>query len=161
METWMEQGSWAKLKNRLSKSFNWWCIHATKKKTKGRAKGGIVTAIKKNMGAAEFKEWGRGIAEVRFKVGEKSWRVLTVYNQDIEDTMKTITEGIEESQEECLVIGGDLNARVGEEGGPIREWMKEETEERKSKDKKVNREGRILLERINERGWVILNGCYG
>lgn len=51
------------------------------------------------------------------------------------------------------IIGGDFNARTGEEGGRIGgEEEEEEGTGRRSKDKKVNREGR-LLEWIGERGW--------
>lgn len=57
------------------------------------------------------------------------------------------------------VIEGDFNTRTGEEGGGIRE---EDWEEmgggRRSKDRKINREGRLLLERIEKVGWEIFNG---
>lgn len=52
------------------------------------------------------------------------------------------------------IIGGDFNARTGEEGGRMgEEEEEEEGTERRSKDKKVNREGRRLLEWIGESGW--------
>ncbi|XP_011868143.1 PREDICTED: uncharacterized protein LOC105562162, partial [Vollenhovia emeryi] len=59
------------------------------------------------------------------------------------------------------IIGGDFNARTGENGGEIIEERlegKEEGRKRRSKDKKVNREGRALIEFMEERGWGILNG---
>jgi len=67
---------------------------------------------------------------------------------------------MEERDEEIkTMIGGDFNARTGEEG----EWEEEEGKDkeelgRRSKDKKINKEGRKLLEVIEERGWMILNG---
>ena len=56
------------------------------------------------------------------------------------------------------LIGEDFNARTGERGGGIEEelWV-EGTGGRKSKDKKVNREGRIVLKEIEEAGWDIFN----
>jgi len=40
----------------------------------------------------------------------------------------------------------------------VRGEGEEEEGSRKSKDKKVNKEGKLLLERIGELGWVIWNG---
>lgn len=58
------------------------------------------------------------------------------------------------------ILGGDFNARTGEMGG----WWegrdeRGKEEERKSKDKKINKEGRFLVERLEEVGWYIFNGC--
>lgn len=91
------------------------------------------------------------------------WRIIIVYSREIKETMDIITERIEEEEEECLLIMGDFNARTGEEGGPIQEEEEEEykkgrRQNRKSVDKVINREGKILMERIEERGWMILNG---
>ncbi|XP_076248106.1 uncharacterized protein LOC143187781 [Calliopsis andreniformis] len=58
--------------------------------------------------------------------------------------MEVVMGVIDEREEECLLVGGDCNARTGDEGGPI----------------VTNKEGRILIERIEERGWMILNGTY-
>lgn len=61
------------------------------------------------------------------------------------------------------IIGGDFNARTGEEGGEVgiegeeaRGDRKEESRSR-SKDKKINKEGKMLVEFLEERGWGILN----
>lgn len=58
--------------------------------------------------------------------------------------------------------GGGFNARTGREGGEIddgSEGSKEERgEERKSKDEKVNREGKELVEFIEDKGLSIFNG---
>jgi len=66
-----------------------------------------------------------------------------------------------EEREEGIktLIGGDFNARTGEEGG----WKEESNQEenvksRKSKDKKLNKEGRELVNFIQGRGWMIFNG---
>ena len=88
-------------------------------------------------------------------------RIVTVYSQNTKEIMQTITEGIEERQEGRLILGGDFNARVGEQGGPFKEMMTEEKEERRSKDKNMNRKGRILIEGLRDRGWFIVNGCFG
>lgn len=73
--------------------------------------------------------------------------------------MEIITEYIQEEKEEHLVIGGDYNARTGNRGGPIKE-DKEKEKEGNSRDKMINRERRVLINKIEERGWMILNGSY-
>ena len=55
-------------------------------------------------------------------------------------------------------MGGDLNARTGE-GDPIRESNGVEVKSRKSRDKIINREGKILIDKIIGRR-IILNGSY-
>ncbi|EZA46548.1 hypothetical protein X777_00046, partial [Ooceraea biroi] len=65
---------------------------------------------------------------------------------------------VEGKEEGVKTIIGDFNARTGGEG---RIMMGEEEEEgggRKSRDEKVNREGRILLNFLEEKGWVLFNG---
>lgn len=76
--------------------------------------------------------------------------------------MEIITEYIQEEKEEHLVIGGDYNARTGNRGGPIREDKEKEKEgeSRNSRDKMINRERRVLINKIEEREWMILNGSY-
>lgn len=49
--------------------------------------------------------------------------------------------------EEEIKIGGDFNARTGVKGGWTRkEELEEEGKERRSKDKKINGEGRKLID---------------
>lgn len=59
-----------------------------------------------------------------------------------------------EEREESVrtIFGGDFDARTGEEGGRMEEVGKEEEKRRRSKDKKVNKEGRRLVKVIRERG---------
>lgn len=73
--------------------------------------------------------------------------------------LEVIRRWMEEKEEEVrTIIRGDLNARTREREGEISgEKGKEESEGRKSRDKKINAEGRLLLKRLHETGWVILN----
>lgn len=73
--------------------------------------------------------------------------------------MKTIMEQIQEEKEEKLIVEGDFNARTGNEGGPVREEDEKIRETRNSIDRVVNREGRLLVNKIEERG-RILNGSF-
>lgn len=94
-------------------------------------------------------------------VDEQIWRTLFVYMQpdNMESMWQEIGEQVSETEEEKLIIAGDFNARTGQEGS-LYFGGEEDGEEykRKSKDKKVNKEGKKLLEVVEERGWCILNG---
>lgn len=81
-------------------------------------------------------------------------------SQDVEETMRTVMEQIQEEKEEHIVLRGDYNARTGNEGGSIKENEKKARATRNSKDKVVYKEGRILINKIEERGWQILNGSF-
>lgn len=75
----------------------------------------------------------------------------------MKEKIEKIKERIEKYDEgEMVVIGGDFNARTRIEGG--RNWGKErENEERKSKDKVINKEGKVLIRNLEEMGYFILN----
>ncbi|XP_023245816.1 uncharacterized protein LOC111643025 [Copidosoma floridanum] len=57
----------------------------------------------------------------------------------------------------------DWNARTGREGGWINESDSDDKHVRlrKSKDEKINEEGRRLIKEITEKGWCIVNGQKG
>lgn len=127
---------------------------------KGRAKGGIITGIRKGIegegdeGNVVEKE---GIQERHVKIEEDTWDVFIVYNREGKaEKLKELDESIEERKEGLLLILGDFNARIGEEGEIGLETGEEEA--RKSMDKFRNKEGEKLIELTEERGWVILNG---
>ncbi|KYN29873.1 hypothetical protein ALC57_00672 [Trachymyrmex cornetzi] len=68
--------------------------------------------------------------------------------RDLQSKLEDMAEWMEGKEEGVkTVIGEDFNVRTGREGG-----------ERRSKDSKVNKEGRKLVGFIRERGWAILNG---
>ena len=79
---------------------------------------------------------------------------------DVEEKVERIKDWIEMGEKEKkVIIKGDLNARMGELG--TRTWGVDEVEpveKRRSKDKKVNAEGKKLLKVTEETGWFILNG---
>lgn len=54
-ETWAEEETWKKVRNRLSEKFVWNYIPARKEMKKGRARGGIITAINKEIRGSEDK----------------------------------------------------------------------------------------------------------
>jgi len=100
--------------------------------------------------------------ENRLEYNGNKWGIITLYSQKIEETMEVLFEYISEEEEECLVIGGDYNARTDNKEGPIGEEEEEGRHEiRNSLDTVTNKEGRILLGKLDERGWAILNGTFG
>ncbi|XP_033359980.1 uncharacterized protein LOC117238880 [Bombus vosnesenskii] len=82
---------------------------------------------------------------------------MVVYNQDTKGAWRKIKESVDGREEEVMIIGGDWNARTGEEGGPINEDLGKE-KNRQLKDKTINMEGRTLLKYLEEKGWTIIDG---
>ncbi|XP_029054555.2 eukaryotic translation initiation factor 3 subunit A-like [Osmia bicornis bicornis] len=165
METWLERKGWEKIEGGLPKGYRWEAQLAERKNKKGRAMGGMLMGVRENLMEKEGRiineEEKRGIMTAEFRRGEEKWRIIGVYvNTDIEEKMKEIRARMEDIEEErTTIIGRDFNARTGEEGGGGKEiWGEEEEGGRKSKDKKRNAEGRVLLEALRETGWEIMNG---
>lgn len=74
--------------------------------------------------------------------------------------MELITTEIKEEEEKNLVMREDYNARMGNEEGPVRGEEGNVRETRKSVDKVVNRGGKLLVNKIEDRRWMILNRSY-
>lgn len=81
-----------------------------------------------------------------------------MYSQNIGESLECLFEKVKEEDEGFLILGGDFNARTGCEGGPIGTGKREEEPLRRSRDKVINKEGRMLIRKIKERGWMIING---
>lgn len=58
-----EEDKWEKLKYRLPKEFDWKCRAARRVRKKGRAKGGIITGINKEVNEIEYKEISDNMVE--------------------------------------------------------------------------------------------------
>lgn len=156
-ETWVDGKQWERLKEKLSDKFIWKCAAAKREKIKGRAKGGIITGIRRGVREEETTNELDDIQERRVIVNNTEWRILTVYSRDIRETVKDLQQVIQSPENRRVLIGGDFNARIGDEGTINWENSKREIR-RKTKDKIKNAEGRIMLELIEEEGWSILNG---
>lgn len=146
METWVDEKEWGNMKQKLPSGWKWRYQEAKREKKKGRAMGGIITGVREGIEEEEGDTGEReGIQERRIKVEKEKWRIISVYNR----------EGKKEKLEQ---LRENFNARIGERGG----WQEGEEdrieEGRKSKDDKVNREGKELIKMIEERGWLVLNG---
>ena len=107
-ETWVDEEGWKKMADKVSKEFTWKCIPARRENKKGRAKGGNLKAVRKNLEEVEIKEINGEMAKTKLKYNGNRWRIITLYSQKIEKTMETLTEHILEEEEEHLLIGGDF-----------------------------------------------------
>lgn len=118
-------------------------------------------AAKKSLKEVKIKDLNSESTEINLLYNGNRWRIVTLYSRRIKETMGPLLEHIQEEEEEYLLLGGDFNARTGSEGGPLTEEREGEKSEIKSSiDKVINREGPTLLNRIEERGWTILNGSF-
>ncbi|XP_024883827.1 uncharacterized protein LOC112462336 [Temnothorax curvispinosus] len=121
---------------------------------------GIRKGLKEKGTAIEVDREGWIAGKVR--TGGENWSIIGVYakKEGMEENVQELGDRMEKKEEgRYTIIGGDFNARTGQKGGRIEE---EEGgglgEGRRSKDKKVDREGRLLVNSLEERGWEIFNG---
>lgn len=89
----------------LPKNFIWKCHYAIKEKKKERAKGGIITGIRKSLEEISGNEVCNvnGAQERRLRVKGEIWRIITVYNdRKMKVKRKELEEMIGELEEELL-----------------------------------------------------------
>ena len=147
-ETWMEQG--IKITGPLSQ-FDWQWVPAMRRKERGRASGGQAIDIRKGVEHREFKCSKSGSwAGVEIKIDNNWIRIISIYNNTSIKAMK------EELREQCtgcdyILIGGDLNARIGNLNGA--------GSERSTRDSSVNEEGERWMEFATAKGLQLLNGA--
>ena len=128
---------------------------AIREKKRGRAKGGLLLAIRKSLVEEmewEEKETDEALAASWRKDGKKWVWGVTYMRHSRKGNYKVMEDWIENNKEGITIISGDFNARTAGEGGL---WDSEgEKEERKSKDKVINEEGRELIDYVirNEEG---------
>jgi len=113
-ETWIEEREWGSLKLRLSKRFVWKCQYAVRTKNKSRAKGGIITAVRKGIEEINVEETKaingiKRIQERRMRLEGRLWRIISVYNNSsMKNKKREIEEILGDLEEEILCIGGTL-----------------------------------------------------
>lgn len=92
--------------------------------------------------------------EVKVRLGEKWWRIVGVYiNNVMERKLEELKKWTEERVENTRVlIEEDFDARTGTKTGRVKKvsWKEETEKERLSWDKKINREGKRLYKFLEE-----------
>lgn len=116
---WIEEKTWKKIKIRMPNKSTRSCIPAIKE-FKRRTKGKVIMAISKELKGVKVREVNKETMEIGITYNKNKWKIVTLYSQNIEKTLDSLLEKIEEDKEGYLVLGRDFNARTGDEEGPIR-----------------------------------------
>lgn len=158
-ETWLEKSKEKELLNKLNRNYVWVAKAADRVKDRGRAKGGTIIGVHEKIAKNVEIEEGKNTLNVKnLKIGkEERLNIITCYNNKgvseiISELEKKVQEGVEEGKR--VLVMGDFNARIGDlqierEGG---------IKKRKSKDKRVNGEGKKIVNFCEELGLTIRNG---
>lgn len=161
-ETSTEAKNWKRIEKWLPKEFRWEMQGAYKEKKRGRIAGRMLTGIRKTLRVKNVEKEKRDMINMKIEIEEENWRIISVYNRmGKKDYLKSLEEEIERGGWRKIIIGGDFNARTAELGSIT--WNEngneeEEEEKRRSKDKTLNRQGKDLIEEIEELGLGIMNG---
>lgn len=186
-ETWFQNEETVEEARRWAREGGWeWTDHrrtvVDKKEKKGSGGVALLVRTKSGVEVVGREDGGEGVLGVRVKKGGVTLTVVAVYavpkvpragkaSRGVAERLERTEEALEglvatawraRRRQEQVVVLGDLNARVGEEGvqlgmgaGPG------EFVQRASMDKVVNPRGTDMLRRCGEAGLVMMNGLKG
>lgn len=157
-ETWEEEGRGSSRKQLTEYEVRQ--RYAKREKKKGRAKGGLLLAVKKGCGIEadwDEEESDEALAMNWMMEGERwTWGVIYM-GQNRKENYEIMNKWIEKGKEGITILCGDFNARTEKEGGL---WDSSgEKEERRSKDTRMNEEGKEMVKWLEENGMGIGNGA--
>ena len=80
-ETWVEKKDWGKIKGKLPRGYKWEMQEAKRRSERGRASGGMVVGIRKEI---EVGREGNGTEETgvvvrTLKIRKEKWRIVGMY----------------------------------------------------------------------------------
>jgi hypothetical protein len=68
-------------------------------------------------------------------MSNKWWKIMTMNSKEMKTTRRLVEDAMKENREDCILLGGDFNGRIGERGA--RNWE----EEREDGKRKSQRQG--------------------
>jgi len=108
-ETWMKEKGWEGIKRKLPKGYMWGTKWARRECRKGRAKGGMVMGIRKELieKGERIETEREGVISGKVRVGKQIWKVIGVYiERSIEGVRQELEDATEEGDAGTLTIGG-------------------------------------------------------
>lgn len=90
LETWLEEGKWEKIRDKMSKEFIWNNVAAEREEKRGRAKGGILVATRRDIEGVQVRELSKRIVEVKLNHNKNKWRIFIIYCQNVEETLEKV-----------------------------------------------------------------------
>jgi hypothetical protein len=65
-----------------------------------------------------IKEKGEeeGCMERKVHIGNKWWKIMTIYSKEVKTTRRRVEDPMKENREDRILLGGDYNGRRGERG---------------------------------------------
>lgn len=133
-------------------------IPARNEHKKGRAKEGFITGVRKCF-VLDKNRVGilseEGLVKSEIKIRGNKITAWSVYNSGNNDNIW------KKLDEEGLIIGGNFNIRIGERGTNYNLDQGIGLNKRVSNDKTISNGGKKMIEFIEEKGWVFLNGRTG
>jgi hypothetical protein len=86
-----------------------------------------------------------GFMERKVYIGNKWWKIMTIYSKNMKTTRRHIEDAMKENREDRILLGRDFNGKIGGRGA--RNWEEERGDgKRKSKDKGENAEEKRLMD---------------
>jgi len=112
LETWIERRGWEGVRNRLPRGYRWGVQWASRKGKRGRAKGGMMMGVKKDL-----MEERKGIhVETEniilgdIKQGKERWRIIGVYvDEGIEVMAKKVENWTGRAGESHKTLLGEIS----------------------------------------------------
>lgn len=130
-----------------------------------KGEGGMLMEIRKKLieQSTEMEIQEKGIVMRYVRQDRKKWRVVGVHvSKDIEKKLQEVEQRIENKRQRFkTILGEDFNARTAKESKIVeKEKMEKKGRGRRSKDRKIDKKGKILLDFIEKKGGGFSMGRY-
>lgn len=142
-------------------------VNAIRTGARGRASGGMLILIKKNITFNLLQSLYNTILLEIICNNSENFLLGCIYlkpNDNLSEIIDTISQTLENRTDiQKVIIGGDMNCHVGESGVTLDEDLTEGTElhtTRYSLHKEISSRGEEFLLKTEELGLVLLNGRY-